>query len=82
MARATDFVVVALLIASVHCAAARPEPAINAGHWAEASDVISTVRAGRLLHHCAPMGQLHLRSRTYTSPSREFAYHAGRITCC
>lgn len=41
MARAS-FAVVALLIATVHCAAARPEPAINAGHWAEASDVVST----------------------------------------
>lgn len=46
MARGNVLFIAALLAVSFGCATARPEPAVNAGHWAEASDIVSTVSKG------------------------------------
>ena len=62
----------ALLIAGAVSTAARPEPAVNAGHWAESSDVLSTVSATFIRLHTASLGSC-TSTRVRTRHSRESA---------
>eukprot|EP00208_Stichococcus_sp_RCC1054_P005208 CAMPEP_0206137832 /NCGR_PEP_ID=MMETSP1473-20131121/2876_1 /ASSEMBLY_ACC=CAM_ASM_001109 /TAXON_ID=1461547 /ORGANISM="Stichococcus sp, Strain RCC1054" /LENGTH=325 /DNA_ID=CAMNT_0053531083 /DNA_START=126 /DNA_END=1103 /DNA_ORIENTATION=+ len=77
MARGNVLFIAALLAVSFGCATARPEPAVNAGHWAEASDIVSTdysyaSLAARGLgheHHHGEEGHFTLLTKFIVRPS-------------